>query len=77
MKVFQITFDDMGQLTELIFNIKFLCQFQKCIPPAPMNHVKYLRAGPAEMPFQNWYTADTNHCPLTDSVTLIRKTQLC
>ena len=25
--------------------------------PAPMNHVKYLRAGPAEMPFQNWYTA--------------------
>ena len=22
------------------------------IPPAPMNHVKYLRAGPAEMPFQ-------------------------
>ena len=25
---------------------------------APMNHVKYLRAGPAEMPFQNWYTGD-------------------
>jgi len=22
-----------------------------------MNHVKYLRAGPAETPFQNWYTA--------------------
>ena len=20
------------------------------------NHVKYLRAGPAEMPFQNWYS---------------------
>ena len=34
--------------------------------PAPMNHVKYLRAGPAEMPFQNWYTATTNHCRLTD-----------
>jgi len=43
----------------------------KCIdiyPPAPMNHVKYLRAGPAEMPFRNWYTADTNHFHLTDSV---------
>ena len=26
------------------------------LAPAPMNHVKYLRAGPAEMPFQNWYT---------------------
>jgi len=25
-----------------------------------MNHVKDLRAGPAEMPFQNWYTANTN-----------------
>jgi len=39
-------------------------------PPAPMNHVKYLRAGPAEMPFQNWYTANTNHFRLitTDSV---------
>jgi len=35
-------------------------------PPAPMNHVKYLRAGPAEMPFQNWYTANTNHFCLTD-----------
>jgi len=39
----------------------------KC-PPAPMNHVKYLRAGPAEMPFQYWYTANTNHFHLTDSV---------
>ena len=29
--------------------------------PDPMNHIKYLRAGPAEMPFQNWYTANTNH----------------
>jgi len=42
------------------------------IPPArpyessPMNHVKYLRAGPAEMPFQTWYTANTNHFRLTD-----------
>jgi len=38
------------------------------IPPAPMNHVKYLMAGPAEMPFRNWYTANTNHFHLTDSV---------
>ena len=37
-------------------------------PPAPMNHVKYLRAGPAEMPFRNWYTANINHFHLTDSV---------
>jgi len=37
-------------------------------PPAPMNHVNYLRAGPAEMPFRNWYTANTNHFHLTDSV---------
>ena len=37
-------------------------------PPAPMNHVKNLRAGPAEMPFRNWYTANTNHFHLTDSV---------
>jgi len=34
-----------------------------------MNHVKYLRAGPAEMPFLNWYTANTNNLSdLTDSV---------
>jgi len=32
----------------------------------PMNHVKYLRAGPAEMPFQTWYTTNTNHFCLTD-----------
>ena len=37
-------------------------------PPAPMNHVKYLSASPAEMPFRNWYTANTNHFHLTDSV---------
>jgi len=28
-------------------------------PPAPMNHVKHLRAGLTEMPFQTWYTATT------------------
>jgi len=31
-----------------------------------MNRVKYLRAGPAEMPVQNWYTASSNHFRLTD-----------
>jgi len=31
-----------------------------------MNHVKYLSAGPAEMPFQNCYTANTKHFRLTD-----------
>jgi len=31
-----------------------------------MNHVKYLMAGPAEMPFENWYTANTIHFRLTD-----------
>jgi len=36
------------------------------VPPAPMNHVKYLRAGPAEMPFQNRYTISTNYFRLTD-----------
>ena len=35
-------------------------------PTAPMNHVNHLRAGPAEMPFQTWYTANTNHFRLTD-----------
>jgi len=30
------------------------------------NHVKYLRAGPAEMPFQTWYTVNRNHFLLTD-----------
>ena len=35
-------------------------------PPAPMNHVEYLRAGLAEMRFQNLYTANTNHFRLTD-----------
>ena len=34
--------------------------------PAPMNHVNFLRADSAEMPFQNWYTANTNHFLVTD-----------
>jgi len=45
-------------------------------PPAPMNHVKMLRAGPAEMPFQNWYTANTKHFLVTDSASLKSKIQL-
>jgi len=44
--------------------------------PAPMNHVKYLRAGPTEMPFQNLYTAHTNHFHLADSVMWKSKNQL-
>ena len=51
-----------------------LCLYSS--PPAPMNHVKYLRAGPAEMPCRNWYTANTNHFHLTDSVRWKSKTQL-
>jgi len=31
-----------------------------------MNHVKYLRAGPAEMSFQNWYIDNTIYFRLTD-----------
>jgi len=50
--------------------------FSNRYPPAPMNHIKYLRAGPAEMPFQNWYTANTNHFHLTDSVRWKSKNQL-
>ena len=34
--------------------------------PAPMNHSKYLRACPAKMPFQNWYTTNTNYFRLSD-----------
>jgi len=45
-------------------------------PPAPMNYVKYLRAGPAEMPFQNWYTTNTNDFRLTDSVRWKSRRQL-
>jgi len=45
-------------------------------PPAPMNHVKDLRAGPGEMPFPNWYTANTNDFHLTDSVMWKSKNQL-
>jgi len=35
-----------------------------------MNDVKYLRAGPAEMPFRNWYSANTNNFKMTDSVNM-------
>jgi len=31
--------------------------FREPPPPLEIIHVKYLRAGPVEMPFQNWYTA--------------------
>ena len=44
--------------------------FYQIDPTAAINHVKYLRAGPAEMPFRNWYTANTNYCELKDSVNL-------
>ena len=60
--------------------VSFVCYQSRAIifshPPAPMNHVKYLRAGPAEMPFQKWYTANTNHFDLTDSVRWKSNTQL-
>jgi len=55
--------------------VTFIWHIRTWCPPAPMNHVKYLRAGPAEMPFQNWYTANTNHFRLTDSVRWKSKTQ--
>jgi len=42
----------------------------------PYESCKYLRAGPAEMPFRNWYTANTNHFHLTDSVRWKSKRQL-
>jgi len=29
------------------------------VPPAPINHVKYLRAGPPEMPLLYWYNCGT------------------
>ena len=32
-------------------------------------------AGPAEMPFRNWYTTNTNHFHLTDSVRRKSKSQ--
>ena len=54
----------------------YMLMTSRGIPPAPMNHVKYLRADPAEVPFQNWYTANTNHFHLTDSVRWKSKTQL-
>jgi len=62
----------------IIFPARYAQSAYHCVekPPAPMNHVKYLRAGPAEMPFQNWYTANTNHFRLTDSVRWKSETQL-
>jgi len=31
------------------------------VPPAPMNRVKYLSAGPSKMPLRCWYNCGTNH----------------
>ena len=63
------------QVCTCVYACMYAC-LHVCMPPAPMNRVKYLRAGPAEMPFQNWYTANTNHFHLTDSVSWKSKTQL-
>ena len=52
------------------------CMWTYVHQPASMDHVKYLRAGPTEMPFQNWYTANTNHFQVTDFVRWKSKTQL-
>ena len=53
-----------------IFHDPFICVTwlnpPYAYPPALINHVQYLRAGPAEMPVQNWYTANTSHFRLTD-----------
>jgi len=35
-------------------------------PPAPMNHVKYLRAGPSKMPLGCWYNCGTNRFERAD-----------
>ena len=43
---------------------------------APLDHVKYLKAGPARLPFQNWYTVRTNHLHLTDFCLAETKTLL-
>jgi len=45
-------------------------------PPAPMNHVKYLRAGPPDMPLRNWYNCSTKHFHLTSVVRWKWKNQL-
>jgi len=34
-------------------------------PPAPYESCKIFE-GPSKMPFQNWYTANTNHFRMTD-----------
>ena len=50
------------------FALKYYLRPRSLDSARPMHHVKYLRASPAEMPFRNWYTANTNHFHLTDSV---------
>jgi len=59
----------------LVLGLRKIMPWVNSYPAAPMNHVKYWRAGPAEMPLRNWYTANTNHFKLTDSVTWKWKTQ--
>jgi len=39
-------------------------------PPAPMNHVKIFKVRPRREAIFYWYTANTNHFKLTDSVRL-------
>ena len=39
-----------------------------CNPPAPMNHVKIFKVRPRQEAIFYWYTANTNHFHLTDSV---------
>jgi len=34
--------------------------------PVPMDHVKYLRAGPSNMPLRSWYNCGTNHFEQAD-----------
>ena len=43
------------------YTYMYIYIFISIYPPAPMNHVKHLRAGPAEMHFRNWYIALKNH----------------
>jgi len=43
--------DVVEDLEEYLENVDDL---KSMLPPAPMNHVKYLRAGHAQMPFRNF-----------------------
>jgi len=47
-------FDDLCSKHTSSYTVAvYVCVLQyMCVPPAPMNHVKYLRASPAEMPFK-------------------------